>query len=208
MLNICVWGPWVSPPASQGFACQGSGPAWKEHSWWPWGRLLWRKLEAAARAEPPYPPPSLGPVLGWGSPIKSCLSYSYSYSWITAMPVPGCVPCWSSPCNFDWLLGLTLNLPHCYGPSWWSVGCVWPWLLSPGLILTLTSWLDILTWSCMDLAALAFCGGLDSGLNQAATTSPALPTSPRLCGTEPFLAGETTVSTSHVIVHGSWLLFP
>lgn len=73
------------------------------------------------------------------------------------MFVPGHRLCWSGPWSTDWLPGVTLDLPHHYGPACWSLDCVWPrlWLLDLILTLTcrLTSWLDfgpaILPQTCL-----------------------------------------------------------
>lgn len=115
----------------------------------------------------------------------------------TAMPVPDHEPCWSWP--IDWFPSLTSDLPHHYGPAWWSLGCVWPWLALLDLIPTcgLTSWLEVgpalspqnclMIWTWLKLAttckpvllaSLGSCGTgplAGEGYDLAATLSPSVP---------------------------------
>lgn len=51
---------------------------------------------------------------------------------------------WSRPSLLDWFPGLRLTLLH-YGPAWWSLCCILPWLPSLDLILTCKSSLTSLT---------------------------------------------------------------
>ena len=97
-----------------------------------WQELLRRKL--AVRACPSFP-------LG----VAFKLRVYHCFPHVTLQPCCSCVCTKLWPPNLDLdpnpLAGLPgLDLPRHWELTGWSLGCVWPWSLSPTLILTLTCW--------------------------------------------------------------------
>lgn len=125
------------------------------------------------------------------------------------MPVPDCEPCWSWPIH--WSSSLVSDLPHHYGPFWWSLGCVWPWLALLDLILTCASvsWLEVgpvsspqgclvfwtlgyHSWACPACLTGGLWAGEDPDL--AATLSPSVP---RLLGSSWCLLQPDVILVDH-----------
>lgn len=106
-------------------------------------------------------PPLFLPEVCWRD---ASLQLSYVFAFL------GHAHYWSGHRPAGWLPGLTSDVFHQCGLVWCSLGCVWPWLLLSGLILTS----GLISSSTVDLPIVGFLHHWGSWLNLAAVSGPAL----------------------------------